>query len=73
MQACAVACQLPPLWLSITMPAWNPVTLPRKEADIYAIAWYVRSLMELKGTPAADELRQRLAHEPPFNPPPEPK
>ncbi|MGZ6123994.1 MAG: c-type cytochrome [Myxococcales bacterium] len=55
------------------MPAWNPVTLPNKEADIYALAWYVRSLMQLKGTPAADELRQRLAHEPPFNPPPEPK
>ena len=55
------------------MPAWNPVTLPNKEADVYAIAWYVRSLMELKGTPRAYELRQALAHEPAFNPPPEPK
>lgn len=53
------------------MPAWNPVTLPNKEADIFAIAWYVRSLMDLRGTPAADELRRRLAREPPFQPPPE--
>src|SRR5207237_1168718 len=22
------------------MPAWNPVTLPNKEADVYAIAWW---------------------------------
>jgi mono/diheme cytochrome c family protein len=55
------------------MPAWNPVTLPNKEADIYALAWYVRSLVDLKGTPAADELRRRLAQEPPFNPPPDAK
>lgn len=55
------------------MPAWNPVTLPNKEADIYALAWYVRSLADLKGTPGAEELRQRLAHEPPFNPPPDAK
>ncbi|HZR09705.1 MAG TPA: c-type cytochrome [Myxococcales bacterium] len=55
------------------MPAWNPVTLPNKEADIYALAWYIRSLVELKGTEAAYELRQRLAHEPPFQPPPDAK
>ena len=53
------------------MPAWNPVTLPNKEADLYAIAYYVRSLMELKGTPKAYELRQSLASEPPFTPPTE--
>jgi len=53
------------------MPAWNPVTLPNKEADVYAIAWYVRSLLELKGTRAADELRESLAHQAAFAPPPE--
>lgn len=55
------------------MPAWNPITLPNKEADIYALSWYVRSLVDLKGTPAADELRRRLVHEPPFSPPPDAK
>ena len=49
------------------------MTLPNKEADIYALAWYIRSLVELKGTEAAYELRQRLAHEPPFQPPPDAK
>jgi mono/diheme cytochrome c family protein len=53
------------------MPAWNPVTLPNKEADVYAIAWYVRSLLEIKGTAKVEDLRQGLASEPPFNPPPE--
>ena len=53
------------------MPAWNPVTLPNKEADVYAIAWYVRSLMQLKGTPRADALRRNLASQPPFSPPPD--
>jgi mono/diheme cytochrome c family protein len=55
------------------MPAWNPVALPNKEADVYALAYYLRSLLELKGTPAADTLRQQLEHQAPFNPPSEAK
>ena len=53
------------------MPAWNPVTLPNKETDVFAIAYYVRSLLELKGTRAADDLRQSLANQPTFIPPEE--
>jgi mono/diheme cytochrome c family protein len=48
------------------MPAWNPIALPNKEADIWALAYYVRSLMAMKGTPAAQELRRKLASQPPF-------
>lgn len=51
------------------MPAWNPATLPNHEADIWALAYYVRSLQELKGTPAADRLREALASQAPFAPP----
>jgi mono/diheme cytochrome c family protein len=53
------------------MPAWNPLTLPNHEADIWALAYYVRSLMELKGTPDAYKLREALASAAPFNPPAE--
>lgn len=53
------------------MPAWNPVALPNKETDIWALAYYVRSLVDLKGTAGAEELRQRLASQAPFAPPPE--
>jgi mono/diheme cytochrome c family protein len=53
------------------MPAWNPITLPNKEADIYALAYYVRSLVHWKGTKAAAELRRTLASQPAFTPPPE--
>ena len=56
---------------SSPFPSTRSTTLPNKEADIYAIAWYVRSLMELKGTDKAEDLRRSLAAEPPFNPPPE--
>ena len=51
------------------MPAWNPVALPNHEADIYALAYYVRSLLQIKGTPRAEDLRQKLASQAPFNPP----
>ena len=54
------------------MPAWNPVTLPNKEADIYALAYYVRALVRMKGTPAAEELHRALAAQAAFTPPPEP-
>jgi mono/diheme cytochrome c family protein len=53
------------------MPAWNPIALPNKEADIWALAYYVRSLLQMQGTPAEDELRRKLARQPPFVPPPE--
>ena len=53
------------------MPAWNPLTMPNKEADIWALAYYVRSLTELKGTRGADALRLKLASQAPFTPPPE--
>lgn len=53
------------------MPAWNPIALPDHEKDIYAIAHYLRSLMAMRGSPMADELRRSLANQPPFNPPAE--
>lgn len=52
------------------MPAWNPITLPNKEADIYALAYYVDSLVKMRGTQAAEDLRRKLASQPPFVPPP---
>lgn len=54
------------------MPAWNPIVLPNKEADIYALAYYVRSLVQMKGTPAAGELHRSLAAQAAFTPPPDP-
>ena len=51
------------------MPAWNPVTLPNKEADLLALAYYVRSLLRIKGTSAAEELRKTLVTQAPFDPP----
>jgi mono/diheme cytochrome c family protein len=51
------------------MPAWKPVALPNREADVWALSYYVRSLMEMKGTLAADKLRASLASAAPFNPP----
>jgi len=53
------------------MPAWNPIALPDHEADIYALAYYVRSLVRMRGTPAAEALRESLRNQPPFNPPPD--
>ncbi len=35
------------------MPAWDPEVLPEKSADLYALAYYVRSLAQLRGTPGA--------------------
>ena len=35
------------------MPAWDPEVLPEKTADVWALAYYVRSLAALRGTPAA--------------------
>jgi hypothetical protein len=52
------------------MPAWNPLTMPNKESDIWALAWYVRSLRLIKGTPAELALRNELAEQPPLVPSP---
>jgi hypothetical protein len=42
------------------------------EKDIWAIAHYVRSLVKLNGTKEADGLRDKLARQPIFTPPPPP-
>ena len=48
------------------MPTWKNV-LP--DPDLWAMAHYVRSLVALRDTPAADELRARLLGQPPWTPP----
>lgn len=53
------------------MPAWSPSSLPEGESDVWALAYYVRSLMELRGTARAAELRRELAGQPAFVAPPE--
>jgi mono/diheme cytochrome c family protein len=42
------------------MPAWDPNVLPEKTSDVWALAYYVRSLMRLRGTTAGLALRARL-------------
>jgi mono/diheme cytochrome c family protein len=49
------------------MPTWKNV-LP--EPDLWALAHYVRSLVELRGTPEATRLRKRLADAVWWTPPP---
>jgi mono/diheme cytochrome c family protein len=51
------------------MPTWKGA-LP--EADLWAMAHYVKSLVDMKDTPAAAELRNKLATQPEFVPPPPP-
>ena len=51
------------------MPTWKNV-LP--DPDLWAMAYYVRSLLDLRGTPAAVELARRLRDQPPWTPPPLP-
>jgi mono/diheme cytochrome c family protein len=51
------------------MPTWKNV-LP--EPDLWALAHYVRALVALRGTDAADELRRSLLEQPPWSPPPLP-
>ncbi|MCC7538095.1 MAG: c-type cytochrome [Deltaproteobacteria bacterium] len=48
------------------MPAWRD-SLP--EEDIWAMAYYVRSLASMRDTPRAEQLRQRLATQPAFQAP----
>jgi mono/diheme cytochrome c family protein len=63
------------------MPSWKataPYTDPNTgehwdgEKDIWALAHYVKSLVNLKGTKDADALKEKFAHQPAFVPPPEP-
>ena len=49
------------------MPTWKGV-LP--DADLWALARYVRWLTGLRDTPRAEELRRTLAEQPPWSPPP---
>jgi hypothetical protein len=48
------------------MPTWKNV-LP--EGDLWAMAHYVRSLITLRGTPAAAQLRKSLLEQPYWVPP----
>lgn len=48
------------------MPAWRD-SLP--EEDIWAMAYYVRSLAAMRDTPRAEQLRERMVSQPPFVPP----
>ena len=52
------------------MPTWKNV-LP--EADLWAMARYVRSLLDLRGTRTADQLRRSLLEQPEWTPPPPPE
>ena len=49
------------------MPTWKNV-LP--EPDLWAMAHYVRSLVELRGRPEAEALRQAMLAQPEWTPPP---
>jgi mono/diheme cytochrome c family protein len=51
------------------MPTWKNV-LP--EADLWALAHYVRSLVALRDSPQAGALEQRLRDQPAWSPPPPP-
>ena len=42
------------------MPAWDPSVLPEKTSDVWALAYYVDSLVRLRGTTAGLALRSRL-------------
>lgn len=50
------------------MPAWKGAGL--SDSDIWAIAYYVRSLIAMRDTPAAVELKQKLANQSAFQVPP---
>jgi len=51
------------------MPTWKNV-LP--EADLWAMAHYVRSLVDLRDRPEGEALARRLRDQPPWSPPPPP-
>lgn len=46
------------------MPAWKGAGLT--DSDIYAIAHYVKSLIDMRGSPAALDLKQKMAEQKPF-------
>ena len=46
------------------MPAWKGAGL--SDSDIWALAHYVKSLTDMKGTKAAHDLRQAITSQPPF-------
>jgi mono/diheme cytochrome c family protein len=48
------------------MPTWKNVLA---EADLWSLAYYVRSLVALRGTAGADNLERQLAAQPPWTPP----
>lgn len=43
------------------MPAWDPQILPEKGRDMWALAYYVRSLIRMRGTEQALAFKARLA------------
>jgi mono/diheme cytochrome c family protein len=43
------------------MPAWDPQVMPDKGRDVWAIAYYVRSLMRMRGTEQALAFKAALA------------
>ncbi|MGZ6132913.1 MAG: c-type cytochrome [Myxococcaceae bacterium] len=43
------------------MPAWDPQVLPDKSRDMWALAYYVRSLIQLRGTERALAFKAELA------------
>jgi len=51
------------------MPTWKNV-LP--DPDLWAMAYYVRWLVAMRGTPEAAAMQQRLLDQPPWTPPPLP-
>jgi mono/diheme cytochrome c family protein len=48
------------------MPAWKG-SIP--DEDIWAIAHFVSSLVDMRGTPAVAEFQKKMAQQPPFTPP----
>jgi mono/diheme cytochrome c family protein len=47
------------------MPAWDPQVLPDKTRDMWALAYYVRSLIRMRGTEEALAFKARLANSAP--------
>lgn len=43
------------------MPAWDPQVMPEKDRDVWALAYYVRSLMRMRGTEQALAFKAQLA------------
>jgi hypothetical protein len=42
------------------MPAWDPEVLPQKASDMWALTYYVRSPIRMRGTPEALALKAKL-------------